>query len=102
MAIATNPVNSTVPLACEVLKKIGQFHQNVIFGMTTLNTVRANTFVAKTQGLEPECVVVPVIGGNTEQTIVPVLSQAKPCAEFTNVSIPIFKKKKKNKIHSYI
>lgn len=87
MAIATNPVNSMVPLACEILKKTGSFNPNTIFGITTLSTVRANTFVAKTQGLEPECVVVPVIGGHTEETIVPVLSQAKPCAEFTNVSV---------------
>ncbi|KAJ8947962.1 hypothetical protein NQ318_021060 [Aromia moschata] len=28
--------------------------------------------------------MVPVIGGHTEDTIVPVLSKAKPCAEFTN------------------
>lgn len=86
LAIATNPINSLVPLACEVLKKSGHFNPTAVFGITTINTVRANTFVAKTQGLEPESVVVPVIGGHSEETIIPVLSQAKPCAEFTNVS----------------
>ncbi|KAJ8964721.1 hypothetical protein NQ314_004686 [Rhamnusium bicolor] len=84
IAIGTNPVNSLVPMACEVLKKGGCYNPKTVFGITTLDTVRANTFVAQVQGLEPECVVVPVIGGHTEETIIPVLSKAKPCAEFTN------------------
>ncbi|KAJ8981623.1 hypothetical protein NQ317_000851 [Molorchus minor] len=84
LVIATNPINSLVPLACEVLKKGGCYNPKTVFGVTTLDTVRANTFVAEVQGIEPECVVVPVIGGHTEETMVPVLSQAKPCSDFTN------------------
>ncbi|KAJ8912638.1 hypothetical protein NQ315_015150 [Exocentrus adspersus] len=84
LAIATNPVNSLVPMACEILKKGGCYNPNMIFGITTLDTVRANTFAAQVLGLEPECVMVPVVGGHTEETIIPVLSNAKPCAEFTN------------------
>lgn len=85
MAIGTNPVNSLVPMACEVLKKGGSYNPNGVFGITALDTVRANTFVAHVQGLEPECVMVPVVGGHSSETIIPVLSQAKPCAEFSNV-----------------
>ncbi|CAH1119185.1 unnamed protein product [Phaedon cochleariae] len=84
LAIGTNPINSLVPMASEVLKKAGTYNSNTVFGITALDSVRANTFVAQVQGLEPECVVVPVIGGHTEETIIPVLSKAKPCAEFTN------------------
>lgn len=74
-------------MATEILKKNGSYNPNGIFGITALDIVRANTFVAQVQGLEPECVVVPVIGGHSAETIIPVLSQAKPCSEFTNVSI---------------
>lgn len=72
-------------MACEVLKKGGSYNPNGVFGITALDTVRANTFVAHVQGLEPECVMVPVVGGHSSETIIPVLSQAKPCAEFSNV-----------------
>lgn len=85
-AIATNPVNSLVPLFSEVMKKNGAYDPHKIFGVTTLNVIRANTFVAEILGLEPECVVVPVVGGNSGLTIVPLLSHAKPVAEFTLVS----------------
>lgn len=44
-------------------------------------------FVAEVLGLEPECVVVPVIGGHSDATIVPVLSQAKPSNDFKSVNI---------------
>ncbi|KAG5888053.1 hypothetical protein JTB14_032860 [Gonioctena quinquepunctata] len=84
LAIGTNPINSLVPMACEVLKKAGCFNPNTVFGITSLDTVRANTFVAQVQGIEPECVMVPVVGGHTEETIIPVLSATKPKANFTN------------------
>lgn len=86
MALATSPVNSLVPLACETMRKSGCVSSKSVFGVTSLDVVRTNTFVAEVQGLEPECVVVPVIGGNYGRTIVPVLSHARPCAEFTNVT----------------
>ncbi|XP_056633206.1 uncharacterized protein LOC130442826 [Diorhabda sublineata] len=83
LAIGTNPINSLVPMACEILKKHGCYNPNTIFGITTLDTVRANTFAARALGLEPECVLVPVIGGHTEETVVPVLSNTKPTPEYT-------------------
>ncbi|CAG9764100.1 unnamed protein product [Ceutorhynchus assimilis] len=87
IAIATNPINSIMPLASEMLKKGGIFNPNGVFGVTSVDAVRANTFVANVQGLEPECVEVPVVGGHSTETIVPLLSQAKPCADFTNSEI---------------
>ncbi|KAK6618409.1 hypothetical protein RUM43_013602 [Polyplax serrata] len=82
IAVVTSPTNSTVPVVCEVLKRWGRYDPNRVFGVTTLDCVRANMFVAEVLGLEPEGVVVPVIGGHSESTIVPVLSQAKPSNEF--------------------
>jgi malate dehydrogenase len=43
--IISNPVNSTVPIAAEVLKIAGVYNPKRLFGVTTLDVVRANTFV---------------------------------------------------------
>lgn len=46
-----------------------------IFGVTTLDIVRSNTFVAEVKALEVTKVSVPVIGGHSGVTILPLLSQ---------------------------
>lgn len=74
-------------MVSEELKKYGKYQPSAILGISTIHSVRTNTFVADVLGIDPECVVVPVIGGNTKTTIVPILSKAKPCAEFTRVRI---------------
>ena len=40
-------VNSTVPIASEVLQKAGVYDPNRVFGVSTLDVVRANTFIAE-------------------------------------------------------
>jgi malate dehydrogenase len=80
--IITNPVNSTVPIAAEILKKAGVYKPSRLFGVTTLDVVRANTFVAEGKGLDPTLVNVPVIGGHSGVTIIPVLSQCVPEVTF--------------------
>ncbi|XP_074662171.1 malate dehydrogenase, mitochondrial-like [Tubulanus polymorphus] len=82
LAIIANPVNSTVPIASEVYKKHGVYDQNRIFGVTTLDIVRANRFVAEVKGLDASKVNVPVIGGHAGATIIPLLSQATPPVSF--------------------
>uniref|UniRef100_A0A8D2HPH4 Malate dehydrogenase n=1 Tax=Urocitellus parryii TaxID=9999 RepID=A0A8D2HPH4_UROPR len=47
ICIISNPVNSTIPITAEVFKKHGVYDPNKIFGVTTLDIVRANTFVAE-------------------------------------------------------
>lgn len=42
----SNPVNSTVPIASEVFKKAGTYDERKLFGVTTLDVVRAKTFYA--------------------------------------------------------
>ena len=86
LAVVTNPVNSTVPIACEVFKKAGLPNPTGIFGVTTLDVVRANTFVAEIVDIPPESVIVPVVGGHSAQTIVPVLSQAQPSVDLNEVT----------------
>ncbi|KAG0711979.1 Malate dehydrogenase, mitochondrial [Chionoecetes opilio] len=81
ICIISNPVNSTVPIAAEVYKKAGA-DASRIFGVTTLDIVRANTFVAELKSLDPTKVNVPVIGGHAGVTIIPLISQATPAVEF--------------------
>ena len=77
--IISNPVNSTVPIAAEVLKAKGVFNPQRLFGVTTLDVVRAETFVAALTGSnDPQSVTIPVVGGHSGETIVPLFSQAKP------------------------
>ena len=77
--IISNPVNSTVPIAAEVLKAKGVFDPKRLFGVTTLDVVRAETFVAEIIGEKnPQSLNIPVIGGHSGETIVPLFSQAKP------------------------
>ncbi len=75
IAIITNPVNSTVPIAAEVLKKAGVYDERRLFGVTTLDVIRSATFVADLARLEPAKLDVRVIGGHSGTTILPLLSQ---------------------------
>jgi len=76
--VISNLVNSTIPIVAEVFKKKGVFDPKRIFGVTTLDVVRASTFVSEILGdrsLSPS-VSVPVVGGHSGVTIVPLLSQS--------------------------
>ncbi len=73
-AIVTNPVNSTVPIAAEVLKAAGVYDKRKLFGITTLDVIRSNTFVAELLGKSTADVNVNVIGGHSGVTILPLLS----------------------------
>uniref|UniRef100_A0A2P2KXD4 malate dehydrogenase n=1 Tax=Rhizophora mucronata TaxID=61149 RepID=A0A2P2KXD4_RHIMU len=81
--VISNPVNSTVPIAAEVLKQKGVFDPKKLFGVTTLDVVRANTFVAQRKNLKLIDVDVPVVGGHAGITILPLLSKTKPSVSFT-------------------
>jgi malate dehydrogenase len=82
--VISNPVNSTVPISAEVLKAAGKFNPQRLFGVTTLDVVRAETFVAEIVGkADPQELTIPVIGGHSGETIVPLISKASP-----SVTIP--------------
>jgi len=82
--IISNPVNSTVPIAKEVLVGAGVYNPKKLFGVTQLDTTRARTFVAVAKDLDVNEVDVPVVGGHAGTTIVPLLSQVSPAVEFTD------------------
>jgi len=76
LLIISNPVNSTVPIVAETLKKAGVFDERHVFGVTTLDVVRAARFLASVSGAKPSETPVVVVGGHSGPTIVPLLSQS--------------------------
>lgn len=77
LGIISNPVNSTVPIAAEVLKKHHVYNPKKLCGVTTLDVIRANTFVGNSQDKDPNDINVTVIGGHAGITILPLFSQLK-------------------------
>ncbi len=77
VGVITNPVNGTVPIVAEVFKKAGTYDAARLFGVTTLDVIRSEAFVAELKGLNVAETVVPVIGGHSGTTILPLLSQVE-------------------------
>jgi malate dehydrogenase len=73
--VISNPVNSTVPIVAATLEKAGVFDPAHLFGVTTLDVVRASRFLGSIT-TAPANTPVPVIGGHSGATIVPLLSQS--------------------------
>ncbi|RLN96729.1 hypothetical protein BBJ28_00015892 [Nothophytophthora sp. Chile5] len=84
--IIANPVNSTVPIVAETFKQAGVYNPKRLFGVTTLDVVRAATFVSESQSWDPRTTNVKVIGGHAGTTILPLLSQLEG-ASFTDEQI---------------
>ncbi|MCW7547227.1 malate dehydrogenase [Photorhabdus sp. APURE] len=95
IGIITNPVNTTVAIAAEVLEKAGVYDKNRLFGVTTLDVIRSNTFVAELKGKKPQEIEVPVIGGHSGVTILPLLSQV-PGVSFTDEELVSLTKRIQN------
>eukprot|EP00547_Thalassionema_nitzschioides_P003922 CAMPEP_0194201624 /NCGR_PEP_ID=MMETSP0156-20130528/1843_1 /TAXON_ID=33649 /ORGANISM="Thalassionema nitzschioides, Strain L26-B" /LENGTH=355 /DNA_ID=CAMNT_0038926859 /DNA_START=24 /DNA_END=1091 /DNA_ORIENTATION=- len=75
IAIISNPVNSTVPIASAVLKQKGCYDPKKLSGVTTLDVIRANTFLSSHCNTDPSDTNVTVIGGHAGITILPLFSQ---------------------------
>lgn len=75
-SIISNPVNSTVPIVSEIYKKQNVYNPRRIFGVTTLDVVRASRFVSELKGTDPKDERITVVGGHSGVTIIPLLSQS--------------------------
>ena len=82
IAIISNPVNSTVPIACEIFSKAGTLDPKRVFGVSTLDVVRSNAFIGALKNIDPTKVNCPVVGGHAGVTIMPLISQCTPAVEF--------------------
>ncbi|KAJ2725991.1 hypothetical protein GGI07_000919 [Coemansia sp. Benny D115] len=88
IAIISNPVNSTVPIAAEVLKAKGVYDAKRLFGVTTLDVVRASRFVKDIRpDIDATTLRVPVVGGHSGNTIVPLLSLASSKLDLTDKEV---------------
>jgi len=58
----------------------GTYNPDKLLGVTKLDVVRAEAFVAEILGVDPADVTVPVVGGHAGVTILPLLSQASTLA----------------------
>ncbi|KXX74847.1 Malate dehydrogenase, mitochondrial [Madurella mycetomatis] len=74
--VISNPVNSTVPICAEVFKSRGVYNPKRLFGVTTLDVVRASRFVSEIKGTDPANENITVVGGHSGVTIVPLFSQS--------------------------
>lgn len=95
IGVITNPVNTTVAIAAEVLKKAGVYDKNRLFGVTTLDIIRSSTFVGELKGRNPQELNVPVVGGHSGVTILPLLSQI-PGVSFTEQEVADLTKRIQN------
>ncbi|WWP01747.1 MAG: malate dehydrogenase [Candidatus Dasytiphilus stammeri] len=95
IGIITNPVNSTVSIAAEVLKAAGVYNKNKLFGITTLDVNRAKTLVTEITGKPINNFKINVIGGHSGLTILPLLSQI-PDRIFTTNEIEMITKSIQN------
>ncbi|AMD21752.1 HFL104Cp [Eremothecium sinecaudum] len=78
LLIITNPVNSTVPIAVETLKRLGKLRPNRVMGVTSLDVMRAQSFLKAALGPESNSIStvensVTVVGGHSGPTIVPLM-----------------------------
>ncbi|KAI4122301.1 MAG: hypothetical protein LQ347_006546 [Umbilicaria vellea] len=73
--VISNPVNSTVPICAEILKSKNVYNPKRLFGVTTLDVVRASRFISQYRSTDPADENVTVVGGHSGATIVPLLSQ---------------------------
>ncbi|CAK9303596.1 unnamed protein product [Gordionus sp. m RMFG-2023] len=115
--IITNPVNSTVPIFSEIFKHFGVYDPRKIFGVTTLDVVRSCTFISSAKGmslieirnfwglintgsstlsLPTYKMNIPVIGGHSGNTIVPLVSQSTPPVSFKEADIKALTKRIQN------
>lgn len=91
VATITNPVNSIVPVVRKVLAQHGVYDPARVFGVTTLDVMRSQTFVGDARNIDPSTLRnLRVIGGHSGNTILPLLSQlnldfsADECETLTN------------------
>lgn len=85
--VISNPVNSTVPIVAEVFKARGVYNPKRLFGVTTLDVVRASRFVSEIKATDPADENITVVGGHSGVTIVPLFSQSNHPDLSTNAEL---------------
>eukprot|EP00250_Pteridium_aquilinum_P012583 c20815_g1_i1 orf=69-1145(+) len=76
--LMSQPLDSMVPMAANVLRSFKVFDPTRLFGITKVDMLLAAELVGRMKNLNPEVVEVPVVGGHQRLTILPFLSKSKP------------------------
>lgn len=82
--MVSNPVNALVPFAAEILRKNNTFDAKRLFGVTTVDVVRAEVFLTEIASEHEKDVQVDVIGGHSAETTVPLFSQVDLARELSS------------------
>ncbi|KAJ2950480.1 hypothetical protein O0L34_g8724 [Tuta absoluta] len=78
LAISTSPVNSMIPFASAILQKYNAYNPFKVFGVANIDVVRAKSCAAKELKANPRHLSIPVVGGRSEDSTVPLFSNLKP------------------------
>ena len=95
LAVVSNPVNSLVPIAREVLLRNGVYDPKKLVGVTYLDVCRAVSFASEALNADPadaaasnpNPISVPVIGGHSEGTVLPLFSRCPGIERLTPADV---------------
>nr|XP_034825577.1 LOW QUALITY PROTEIN: malate dehydrogenase-like [Maniola hyperantus] len=90
VGIATEPINILVPMAAEVMRNNGEYDPRKLFAITSGDPLKVQAMYAAANYLNPQACYVPVIGGHSDSTIVPLLSYTKPTCTMDEKDIQQF------------
>lgn len=82
LVLSASPLNLMLPLAGHVLQDLGCFDGRKLMGVTPV-TLRANSLFANLTGVKEA--ILPLVGGASPQTRVPIFSQARPQIQLKEV-----------------
>lgn len=78
LAISTNPINSIIPMASTILYKYDNYNPYKLFGITHIDTARSKSYAANALQANARHLIIPVIGGHSEESVVPLFSNLSP------------------------
>ncbi|XP_063823811.1 malate dehydrogenase-like [Ostrinia nubilalis] len=90
VGILTEPINILVPMSAEIMRNHGDYDPKKLFGIATIDHLRAQSLYALENNLNPRNCMVPVIGGRSGKTAIPLISQAKPACPMNEKTIQEF------------
>ncbi|KAJ0179437.1 hypothetical protein K1T71_005149 [Dendrolimus kikuchii] len=93
VGIVTEPVNSMVPMVAEIMRNYGDSDSKKLCGITGVDAIRAQSIYAIDNNLNPHDCNVPVIGGHSAKTIIPLLTQTKPLTKINEKLMQEFTEK---------
>lgn len=74
VGLFTNPLNSMIAVAAETLRQEGVYNPQKLIGLSVLDLDRARTFLAEVTQRKSYELRVPIVGGHSGTTLVPLFS----------------------------